>query len=69
MRPPCKKNGKDCPLRRAGCQARCDAYKEYRAAQDMMNAELKRMRSSIEFLCESEKAAKSRKYKKSIGKG
>lgn len=69
MRPPCKKNGKDCPLRRAVCQARCDAYKEYRAEQDRMNAELRGLRSSMDFLCNSEKAANSRKYKKSIGKG
>lgn len=31
MTPPCKKHGIDCPLRRAGCQARCEKYKAFRA--------------------------------------
>lgn len=69
MRPPCKKTGKACPLRRAGCQARCDAYKEYRAEQDRLNGELRGLRSSMEVLCNSQKAINSRNYRKSIGKG
>lgn len=39
MTPPCKKNGKDCPLRRAGCQARCE---KYRAFRDEREAQYKR---------------------------
>lgn len=42
MMPPCRKNGKDCPLRRAGCQARCEEYKAFRAereAQYKLNAD------------------------------
>lgn len=34
MTPPCKKNGKDCPLRRAGCQSQCEAYKAFRAERE-----------------------------------
>lgn len=46
MMPPCRKNGKDCPLRRAGCQARCDAYKEYRAERE---AQYKRNVDSVKI--------------------
>jgi len=34
MMPPCKKDGKDCPLRRVGCQPGCKDYIKYRAAID-----------------------------------
>ena len=34
MRPPCKRGGRDCPLRRAGCQSRCEAYRAFQQAND-----------------------------------
>jgi hypothetical protein len=30
-KPPCKKNGQDCPKRCPGCQPRCPDYAAYRA--------------------------------------
>ena len=31
VKPPCRKNGKDCELRHVGCQATCVEYKEFLA--------------------------------------
>lgn len=37
-KPPCRKNGVDCPSRCVGCQSRCEEYKTYRTAIDADNA-------------------------------
>lgn len=34
MKPPCMKNGVDCPRRCIGCQAQCPDYRQFRAKCD-----------------------------------
>lgn len=32
-KPPCKKNGVDCPRREVGCQGKCEEYKAFHEAR------------------------------------
>lgn len=69
MMPPCKKNDTDCPLRRAGCQSTCEAFRAYKQEREENKKELNKRREFMGFITDSGRARKARKYKKSIGKG
>jgi hypothetical protein len=39
-KPPCYKNGKDCPLRYVGCKAECEEWHKYLAAHNEERAQI-----------------------------
>ena len=36
-KPPCKKDGVDCPRREVGCQGKCEEYKEFTKARQELS--------------------------------
>ena len=40
MRPPCKQGGRDCPMRRVGCQSRCEAYRAFQQSNKERYAQM-----------------------------
>lgn len=61
MTPPCRKRGKDCPMRRAGCHGECPAYKAYRAEQDRQNELLAPGRAADDYLYHTPRGKINRK--------
>lgn len=61
MTPPCKKNGKECPLRRAVCQARCEKYMQYRETLDKENKAMAPGRAADDYLNHSRRGRLNKK--------
>lgn len=53
MKPPCKKDGVDCPKRELGCRAACSEWKAFREKIDAANAERRKVKAIDLYVADS----------------